>query len=156
MPDNINNIRPRWSDDYRSSSILRAEPFDRAIARFWAVYIDDKVGEGGGRAIPEGAGVAGRALRGVRQREGLFRRGRRRLPRHRAGELAGVDQGAGEGQKHQDFGCGGASSVGGMGEAVPGGGVSEGAGAGGRRVSEVIRSRCGESVKGLCINSVRS
>ncbi|KAG6528117.1 hypothetical protein ZIOFF_010266 [Zingiber officinale] len=32
----------KWSDDYRSSSILRAEPFDRAIARFWAVYIDDK------------------------------------------------------------------------------------------------------------------
>ncbi|KAG6524293.1 hypothetical protein ZIOFF_014199 [Zingiber officinale] len=33
----------RVVDDYRSSSILRAEPFDRAIARFWAVYIDDKL-----------------------------------------------------------------------------------------------------------------
>ncbi|XP_042430370.1 probable glutathione S-transferase GSTU6 isoform X2 [Zingiber officinale] len=38
----VQYIDEEWSDDGGSSSILPADPFDRAIARFWAVYIDDK------------------------------------------------------------------------------------------------------------------
>ncbi|KAG6484262.1 probable glutathione S-transferase GSTU6 [Zingiber officinale] len=39
----VQYIDEEWSDDGGSSSILPADPFDRAIARFWAVYIDDKL-----------------------------------------------------------------------------------------------------------------
>ncbi|KAG6524326.1 probable glutathione S-transferase GSTU6 [Zingiber officinale] len=39
----VQYIDEEWSDGGGSSSILPTDPFDRAIARFWAVYIDDKV-----------------------------------------------------------------------------------------------------------------
>ncbi|XP_042419363.1 probable glutathione S-transferase GSTU6 isoform X2 [Zingiber officinale] len=38
----VQYIDEEWSDDGGSSSILPADPFDRAIARFWTVYMDDK------------------------------------------------------------------------------------------------------------------
>ncbi|KAG6524253.1 glutathione S-transferase U18-like [Zingiber officinale] len=39
----VQYIDEEWTDGSGSSSILPADPFDRAIARFWAVYIDDKL-----------------------------------------------------------------------------------------------------------------
>ncbi|KAG6524324.1 glutathione S-transferase U15-like [Zingiber officinale] len=39
----VQYIDEEWTDGGGSSSILPAAPFDRAIARFWAVYIDDKL-----------------------------------------------------------------------------------------------------------------
>ncbi|KAG6488284.1 probable glutathione S-transferase GSTU6 isoform X1 [Zingiber officinale] len=39
----VQYIDEEWSDDGGSSSILPADPFDRAIARFWTVYMDDKL-----------------------------------------------------------------------------------------------------------------
>ncbi|XP_074568223.1 putative glutathione S-transferase GSTU6 [Curcuma longa] len=39
----VQYIDEEWSDGGGSSSILPADPFDRAIARFWVTYIDDKL-----------------------------------------------------------------------------------------------------------------
>ncbi|KAG6528119.1 glutathione S-transferase U15-like [Zingiber officinale] len=39
----VQYIDEEWSDGGRSSSILPADPFDRAIARFWVVYMDDNL-----------------------------------------------------------------------------------------------------------------
>ncbi|KAG6488286.1 probable glutathione S-transferase GSTU6 [Zingiber officinale] len=39
----VQYIDEEWSDGGGSSSILPADPFDRAIARSWAAYIDDKL-----------------------------------------------------------------------------------------------------------------
>ncbi|KAG6524316.1 hypothetical protein ZIOFF_014222 [Zingiber officinale] len=39
----VQYIDEEWTDGGGSSSILPADPFDRAIARFWAAYIDIKV-----------------------------------------------------------------------------------------------------------------
>ncbi|XP_042456986.1 probable glutathione S-transferase GSTU6 [Zingiber officinale] len=39
----VQYIDEEWTDGGGSSSILPADPFDRAIARFWAAYIDIKL-----------------------------------------------------------------------------------------------------------------
>ncbi|XP_074571365.1 glutathione S-transferase U17-like [Curcuma longa] len=39
----VQYIDEEWSDGSGSSSILPADPFDRALVRFWAAYIDDKL-----------------------------------------------------------------------------------------------------------------
>ncbi|XP_074567977.1 glutathione S-transferase U15-like [Curcuma longa] len=39
----VQYIDEEWSAGGGSSSILPADPFDRALARFWAVYVDDKL-----------------------------------------------------------------------------------------------------------------
>ncbi|XP_074569594.1 putative glutathione S-transferase GSTU6, partial [Curcuma longa] len=39
----VQYIDEEWSDGGGSSSILPADPFDRALARFWVAYIDDKL-----------------------------------------------------------------------------------------------------------------
>ncbi|XP_074567565.1 putative glutathione S-transferase GSTU6 [Curcuma longa] len=39
----VQYIDEEWSDGGGSPSILPADPFDRALARFWAAYIDDKL-----------------------------------------------------------------------------------------------------------------
>ncbi|XP_074562164.1 glutathione S-transferase U15-like [Curcuma longa] len=39
----VQYIDEEWSDGGGSASILPADPFDRAIARFWVTYIDDKL-----------------------------------------------------------------------------------------------------------------
>ncbi|XP_066336166.1 glutathione S-transferase U18-like isoform X2 [Miscanthus floridulus] len=115
--------------------ILPSAPYDRAVARFWASYVEDKWqdgrGEGGGRDAGRGGSPdAGTGVQGVLQGEGVLRRGHRgargrrawRPPwvavRHR-GNLRGKGR-----RRYQD------AAAGGVGRAVLRAGRCEGADSG--------------------------